>query len=115
MRGNEKLLICGLSILVVFATVELISFIGDRWGHDAVIRWGGLIFFSLVLFALFMADSENLLRKRRFWGVATILLVGHIVVFTILLTHVGTWRLPWFMGMVVEYPLFHLFRERFVR
>jgi len=87
----------------------------DKWGHDGFIRWDGLAGFTLGLFGLFVAESQKFLRKRRFWVVTGILLMGHLAVFAIVLTHVEEWKLGWFMLMVFEYPLFFFLRNNFVR
>jgi peptidoglycan/LPS O-acetylase OafA/YrhL len=111
---KTNLLICVLSVLVVFASLKFTFVIEDRWGHDAFIRWGGLAGFTLGLFGLFVADNEKFLRKWRFWVVTAILLMGHLAAFVILLSHVDEWKLPWFMVMVIEYPIFIFLRDIFV-
>jgi len=86
----------------------------DRWGHEAFIRWDGLAGFTLFLFGLFVAESEKFLRKWRFWVVTAILLMGHLAAFAMVLTHVGEWKLSWFIVMVIEAPLFFFVRDKFV-
>ena len=88
--------------------------IEDRRGHDAFIRWGGLAGFTLLLFGLFVAESEKFLRQWRFWGVIATLLMGHLAAFAIVLTHVDEWKLPWFMVILIEYPVFFFLRDIFV-
>ena len=111
---KEKVLICILSILIAFVALRIGILVQGRWGDDASNRWGGLVCFTLALFALFVAESERFLRRWRFWGVTATLLMGHVAGFAIVLTHVETWRLIWFMVMALEYPLFLVVRDRFV-
>jgi peptidoglycan/LPS O-acetylase OafA/YrhL len=110
---RKSLLLVILSVLVALVGVGTAFVVADRWRHDAYIRWGGLIFFALGLFGLFVADSEKFLRKWRFWVVTVILLAGHLAAFAAILTHVEEWRLTWFMVMVVEYPVLRFFRGKF--
>lgn len=100
--------------IVALVGLKLTFVVQGRWGHDAFIRWGGLTGFTLGLFALFVSESEKFLRKSRFWVMTAILLAVHLAVFGMILTRVEEWKLMWFMVMVLEYPLFRFFRERFV-
>lgn len=113
-RARNFVLYASVSIFIAFVGLKLTFVVQDRWGHDAFIRWGALTAFTLGLFALFIGDSEQLLRKARFWALAAILLVVHLAAFTILLTHVPEWKLMWFMVMVPEYMAVVFARDRFV-
>jgi hypothetical protein len=114
LSARMKLLIFILSILAALANLAIAFAIEDRWGHEAFVRWDGLAGFTLGLFGLFVADSEKFIRKQRFWELNVILFLIHCVVFTIVLINVETWRLTWFMVMIIEYPFFLLLREKFV-
>jgi hypothetical protein len=106
--------------LAFFGTLLFLLFVGTTyliqhiWGDEACIRWGGLIGFTLVLFGLFVADSETVIRTRRFWVLFGFLAAGHLAAFAVVLTKVREWKLPWFMVMAFEYLLFLLFRRLFV-
>lgn len=113
-RVRNFLLYALFAVVIAFGGLKITFTVEDTWGHDAFIRWGGLAAFTLGLFALFVGDSEKLLRKWRFWVVTAILLAVHLAAFAIVLTYVQEWKLMWFMVMVVEYPLFLLIRGRFV-
>ena len=112
-RLKRNLLICILSVLVVFALLKTMSVVEDRWGHDASIRWVGLGWFTLAVFALFAAKSDGFINSGRFWSVTVVLLLVHLVAFVTLLSRVDEWKLPWFMVMVFEYPLFLAARDKF--
>jgi hypothetical protein len=101
-------------IAIAVAFLKTTSVVEDRWGHDALFKWGGLTLFTLVLFVFFIGASEKCLSSRRFWGMTAILLAGHLAIFALVLTRVGEWRVMWFMVIFFEYPLFVFFRERFV-
>jgi peptidoglycan/LPS O-acetylase OafA/YrhL len=103
-----------LCVLTAFTLIEITFVVEDRWGHDAFIRWGGLTGFTLLLFGFLVGDSQKFLRKWWFWVMTAILLVGHLAVFAIVLTHVEEWKLTWFMVMAIEYPLFLFLRDKFV-
>ncbi|HEY1498689.1 MAG TPA: hypothetical protein VGF88_03870 [Acidobacteriaceae bacterium] len=113
-RAARYLLFGILSVLIALAGIGLGFFIEGHWGDDAFTRWGGLIVFTLGLFALFVSDSEKWLRRWRFWSLTAILLTMHLAAFVLLLTHVHEWRLTWFMVMVLEYPVFLAVRGKFV-
>lgn len=101
-----------LYIGIAFAFLGMVFFVEGRWGHDAFIRWGGLAGFSAGLFGFFISDSRAYLRERRFWISTALLFAAHLAAFVILLTHVSEWRLMWFVGMALEYPVFVLVRSR---
>lgn len=113
-RVRNFLLIVVTSILIAFVLLGIGFAVIDRWGHDAFIRWGGFAGFTLVLFGFFIGDSEQFLKQWRFWVVIVVVLALHLGAFAIVLTHVEDWRLTWFMVMVVEYPFFRFFRDKFV-
>jgi hypothetical protein len=113
-RLRKYLLYGVLSILIAVGGIKITFVVVDQWGDDAFIRWVGLTVFSLGLFGFFLGNSEKFLRKGRFWVVTAILLTGHLTAFVIILTHIEEWKLMWFMVMVIEYPLFTFFRDRFV-
>jgi peptidoglycan/LPS O-acetylase OafA/YrhL len=113
VRARKYFLLLLLGALIALAGLKMAFVVEDRWGHDAFIRWFGLAAFTLGLFALFVSESQKLLRKRRFWVVTAILLAGHLAAFAIVLTHVEEWKLTWFMVMVIEYPLLLFLRNKF--
>jgi hypothetical protein len=102
----------------LLCSVIVLAFLGtglgvEIWlGRDAFIRWGGLAGFTAGLFGYFVNESRQYLRDRPFWQLTAVLLVVHLAAFVILLTHVGEWKLMWFIVMVVEYPVFINLRSR---
>jgi hypothetical protein len=111
---RNTLLFALLCVVIVIVQLKIGFVVLDRWGDDGFIRWGGLAVFTLGIFGLFIGDSQKILRKGRFWVLVAILLVGHLTVFAIVLTHVEEWKLTWFMVMAIEYPLFLFLRNKFV-
>lgn len=99
-----------LYVAITFAFITPVFLIQDKWGHDAFIRWGGLAGFSSLLFGYFVSDSRPFLRERRFWLLTALLLATHLALFIAMLTQVDEWRLMWFTGMALEYPVFLFFR-----
>lgn len=83
--------------------------------HDAFIRWGGLAVNTCVLFGYFIADSRRFFSRWSFWGLTIALLSLHIILFGIVLTHVGQWKLIWFMVMILEVPVLLFIRNRFLK
>lgn len=98
-------------IAIAFASIGMAVFVRTRFGHDAYIRWFGLVVFTTLLFGLFLKNSRELFRMRRFWEVTAVLLMVHLLVFVAILTHVEEWRLPWFTVMAFEYPVLNFFKS----
>ena len=46
-------------------------------------------------------------------GADVLLLAVHLTAFGIVLTHVGQWKLVWFMVIILEVPVLVFFRNRF--
>ena len=113
LRARDYFLLIPLGALIFLVFLKIAFAVQNEWGHDAFIRWDGLAGFTLGLFGIFVAKSEKLLRKRRFWVLTAILLVVHLAAFAIVLTHVEEWKLSWFMVMVIEAPLFFFLRDKF--
>ncbi len=102
-----------LYIAIGFAFVGvLIAVARSSISHDAFIKWGGLAFISAILFGYFISNSGPFLRVWRFWGLTAALLLAHLTLFALILTHVDEWKLIWFVGMAIEYPVFVFFRSR---
>jgi hypothetical protein len=113
-RVGKFLLFIIVSIVGTVGLIRISFVVEDRWGHEAFIKWEGLAGFTLVLFWLFVGRSEKYLKQKRFWLVVAILLAGHLVAFSIVLSRFEEWKLVWFIVMAIEYPLFHRLRDRFV-
>lgn len=79
------------------------------------IRWGGLVLYTMLVFGFFINDSRWFFGQRRFWFLASTLLVIHIAVFITILLHVHHWRVLWFNVMVVEIPPFLSLRDVVLR
>jgi hypothetical protein len=99
-----------LYLAITFAFIAMVFMVQNKWGHEAFIRFGGLAGFTSLLFGLFIGDSRSLLRERRFWLLAGLLLTAHLALFILILTHVNEWRLMWFTAMALEYPVLLFFR-----
>jgi hypothetical protein len=105
--------IIDFALYIAIGILFIISFyvVAHKWGPDAFIRWGGLVGYTAILFGYFIADSRRFFRNRLFWVLTLTLLSLHVGVFVIVLTHAAEWRLPWFMVVVVEVPVFLLLRS----
>ena len=94
-----------LYFAIFVAFVALVFVIEHKWGHEAFIRWGGLIGYTGALFGYFISASRQYFRNRSFWGVTCAMLALHLVGFSVTLTHVDKWKLIWFTGMIFELPV----------
>jgi len=102
-----------LYVAIAFALVGIaIESARFRVSHEAFIKWGGLVFITAILFGYFISNSEQFLRVSKFWTLTVTLLFAHLTVFALILTHVDEWKLIWFTGMAIEYPVFVFFRRR---
>jgi hypothetical protein len=72
---------------------------------------GGLAANTRFLFGFFISRSREAFTNWRFWGLLVLLLGAHLAVFITLLIYIQEWRLIWFAGMAIEYPLFIFLRE----
>jgi hypothetical protein len=111
-RVLDYLLYIVIGFAIAFAFIGITFFVQNKWGNDAFIRGFGLVVFTAGLFGLFLAESRELFRTRRFWEVTSALLLIHLLVFTVILLRVEEWRMAWFMVMVFEYPALIFFRSR---
>lgn len=114
-RAKSYLVLGLLGAVVALVLLKVGFAVEDTWGGDAFTRWFGLAIFTLGLFALFVCDSEKLLRNWRFWALSATLLAIHLAGFAIVLTHAEEWKSSWFIVMVIEYPLLMFLRAKFVR
>lgn len=110
-RGN-RLRDFALYLLISLAMVCLALVLArTSLTHDELIRWGGLTANTLFLFGFFISRSREAFKMWRFWGLLVLLLAAHLAVFITLLIHIQEWRLIWFAGMAIEYPLFVYLRD----
>jgi peptidoglycan/LPS O-acetylase OafA/YrhL len=107
VRDFVLYIVIGLAFVGVLIAVARSSV-----SHDAFIKWGGLAFMTAVLFGYFISKSGQFLREWKFWALTAILLSVHLAAFAVILTHVDEWKLLWFVGMAIEYPVFVFFRSR---
>ena len=110
-RIRDLIIYIAISLAIVGSVPILIHFKVDS---DATTKWGGLVFFTGVLFGNFIDKSRRFLRSPNFWLLVVSLLAVHLAAFMVLLLHVGEWRAPWFIAMILEAPVFNAFRDRFV-
>jgi len=101
-----------LYVVITFAFIGTGIVVDSKWGNDAFIRWHGLTGFTAGLFGYFISNSGQFLREKKFWVLTAILLLVHLAGFIIVLSHVDEWRLTWFIGMAIEYPVLVFFRSR---
>lgn len=102
-----------LYIAIGFAFVGVLIVVAETGvSQDAYIRWGGLFFMSALLFGYFISNSGQFLREKRFWALTAVLLLVHLAGFIVVLSYVDEWRLTWFIGMAIEYPVLVFFRSR---
>jgi hypothetical protein len=101
-----------LYVAIAFAVVGAAFVVLSKWGDEAYIRWGGLAGFTAVLFGYFIQKSRQYFRDRRFWILTAAFLAVHLAAFAVVLIHVDEWKLIWFTGTALEYPVFAFFRER---
>jgi drug/metabolite transporter superfamily protein YnfA len=95
----------GFMAVLLFAAHRKVS-------PDAYTKWGGLTFFTAILFGNFITQSRQFFRSRPFWVLAGSLLTVHLAAFVILLVRASEWRGPWFLVMLLEVPLFNRLRDR---
>ena len=85
----------------IIAAVEGVS-------DQGLIKWGGLAFFTLILYGYFLAENCRYFKKPLFWLISFILFSIHLAIFSYILVNVTTWRLIWFAVMFMEAPLFEI-------
>lgn len=111
-RRRDRLRDFALYLLISLAMVCLaLGLARTSLTHDELIRWGGLTANTLFLFGFFISQSREAFTNWRFWGLLVLLFAAHLAVFVTLLISIQEWRLIWFAGMVIEYPLFVFLRE----
>lgn len=102
-----------LYIAIGFAFVGVLILVArSSVSHEAFIKWGGLAFMTALLFGYFISNSGQFIRIWKFWAITAIILSVHLAAFAVILTHVDEWKLTWFIGMAIEYPVFVFFRSR---
>jgi hypothetical protein len=108
LTARDVLMIVPMVLGFLILSIFLAFLVSD----DAYIRWGGLAVDTGVLFAFFINESRQFLRKRRFWILTACLLSLHLAGWIFFLMHVGEWRLAWFTAMILEFPMFLYLRNR---
>jgi hypothetical protein len=108
LRTRDILVLVPLIILGMGLFIAL----GARFGHDAAIKWGGLVIDSSVLFAFLLYDSREHFRRHYFWALTGIFAVFHFLGWVALLAHVEKWGLLSFGLMAFEAPVFIYLRNR---
>ena len=106
-RVIDYVLYIAIALALVF-----FSIVTSKWSHEVFIRWCGLVFFTSCLFGYFVQESRKFLRSWRFWKITAALLALHLLLFAAILINAQEWRLPWFIGMALEYPVLLFFRDR---
>jgi hypothetical protein len=104
----RDVLIIAPIVLVVSAAFIAFAFLVSG---DTYIRWGGLGVNTAIIFAFFIYHSRKFLRARKFWFLTASLLTAHLVIWILLLSHIGEWKLAWFLIMVLEVPAFLYLRD----
>lgn len=101
-----------LYVAITFGFALVVFLIENTWGHEALIRWGGLTGFTSMLFGYFITSSRRFLRQWPFWVLTLALLGVHVAAFVAVLVRINEWKLMWFVGMVFEYPVLISLRNR---
>lgn len=73
---------------------------------------GGLAAYTAAIFGIFIKHSRRYFRRRRFWLLTALLLAAHLTAFVIILTRIESWRLMWFVVMVLELPVLVFLRNQ---
>jgi hypothetical protein len=99
--------------LIATAFVCITVLLLFRWkvGHDAYIRWGGLVLTIAVVFGTLIRKSKEFYEMKSFWILVASSIALNIVIFGIILASASEWKLPWFGIMLLEIPIFFMFRN----
>jgi hypothetical protein len=109
-RGRLKDLVLYVSISLVIG----ISIVVAAWSgvsSEGFAKWGGLLFFTAVLFWVLITNSRQFYTQGRFWLLTGVCLALHLVAFAVILSHAAEWRLLWFWIMIFEAPIYLLVRS----
>jgi cell division protein FtsW (lipid II flippase) len=63
--------------------------------RDAVSKWGALAAVTILLFGSVIANRRHLVWQLSFWGVLLAFLIGHILVFIVVLLNAERWKAIW--------------------
>lgn len=79
---------------------------GARPSPDSIVKWTGLVVFTLATFGYAIKQSRRYWRIKAFWIGITALLLVHLTCFLVLFSFVFHWRMfPFFVICVLEGPL----------
>jgi hypothetical protein len=91
----------------------MLLFVFGLYVNDATfVKWGGFAANTVMLYGYFMYDSRRLFRNWRYWALVGTCFAVHLAVFAIILANLTVVRLPWFMCMLLEVPIFFTLRTR---
>jgi uncharacterized membrane protein len=110
-RLRDFALYIAIGLCVAIIAIGLVQ---TEISHDSFMRWGGLAVNTSVLFGYFIVDSRILFGRMPFWALTIVLLLVHVIVFTVVLMHVSEWKLIWFTVMLLEVPVLLFLRNRFL-
>jgi hypothetical protein len=75
-------------------------------GNQDILRWGGLLLNTLLLFGFVIKQSRPFWHAWAFWVILASMLVLHVLVFCVILQRTQHWNASWFLLMYpVEVPL----------
>lgn len=98
------LLAIALIIGVILYRFEIVP--GRIPSEDAFAKWGGLTFFSLVIFWWVIKESRPRWRNRVFWWTIVAVLFVHIAGFSMAFRYVEHWRAFYFFVItMIEVPI----------
>lgn len=111
-RLKDFILYLTIALVIGIVAVAIAS---TKISDDGFVRWGGLLVNTVVIFGYFISDSRSSLRLPSFWAMVCLLFVAHTSAFSLVLLHVKTWKLIWFLVMYPELLLFAFVRNSFLR
>ena len=99
-------------VVLVICAVMLLFVFGLYVNDATFVKWGGFAANTVMLYGYFMYDSRRLFRNWRYWALVGTCFAVHLAVFAIILANLTVVRLPWFMCMLLEVPIFFTLRTR---
>jgi hypothetical protein len=96
---------------LLFAILAVFVFVRSQVSHEIYIRWGGLVLTLIVVFGILILKSQRFHRIRSFWVLITIFVTLNLAIFGTILVHASEWELPWFGIILIEIPIFIMFRD----
>lgn len=75
-------------------------------GKEVIGKWVGLAVNTAIVFGYTIRENKSSFKRRSFWGILFLLLVLHLLVFSLLLRALDEWRVIWWAFVApIEYVL----------